>query len=107
MAAFVLKKKIILNLIEKLKHQISGTAIGTKFAPTYAFIFMDEIETIFFDAQGFKSLVWFQYIHDVLFNWAHGKEELEKLLKDFNNCHPNIKFTHSSVKKTFSFRSLR
>ena len=28
-----------------VKQQISGTAIGTKFAPTYACIFMDKLET--------------------------------------------------------------
>ena len=32
-------------------HQISGTAIGTTFAPTYACIFMDEIKTKFLQTQ--------------------------------------------------------
>ena len=38
------------NLLEfngKVKHQILGTAIGTKFAPTYACTFMDKTETDF------------------------------------------------------------
>ena len=29
----------------KAKQQISGTAIGSKFAPRYACIFMDKVET--------------------------------------------------------------
>ena len=40
MASFVLKN----NLFEfngKVKQQVSGTAIGTKFAPTYACIFIE------------------------------------------------------------------
>ena len=44
--SFVLKN----NLFEfdcKFYQQISGTALGTKFAPPYAFIFMDYIETEF------------------------------------------------------------
>ena len=56
---------------------------GTKFAPTYAPIFMDEIETNFLDTQYFKLLVWFRYIDDVFFIWTHGKEKLEEFLKRF------------------------
>ena len=37
----------------QVKHQILGTAIGSKFAPTYACIFMDEIETKFLETQEF------------------------------------------------------
>ena len=56
MAAFVLKSNYF-EFNGEVKHQISGTAIGTKFAPTFAFIFMDEIETNFLDTQEFKPLV--------------------------------------------------
>lgn len=44
---------------DKVKHQISGTAIGTKFAPihTYACIFMDETETKLLESQKSKPLV--------------------------------------------------
>ena len=64
-------------------YQISGTAIGTEFAPTYASIFVDERETIFLDTQGFKLLVWFWYIDDVSFIWTDGKEKLEEFVKRF------------------------
>ena len=67
------------------------STIGTKFAPTYASIFIDEIETKFFDTQEFKPLVWFRYIDDNFFIWTHGKEKLEEFLKDFNNY--NINYT--------------
>ena len=45
MAEFVLKN----NLFEfngKVKRQYSGTTIGTKFAPPYACIFVDEVEAV-------------------------------------------------------------
>ena len=58
MAAFVLKNNYF-EFNGEVKHQLSGTTIGTKFAPIYASIFMDEIETNFLDTQEFKSLVWF------------------------------------------------
>ena len=51
----------------EVKHQISGTAIGRKFASPYVSIFMDEVGTNLLDTQGFKSLVWFQYGDDVFF----------------------------------------
>ena len=33
------------------KQQISGTAVGTKFAPPYACIFMDQVESEFLKTQ--------------------------------------------------------
>ena len=91
MAAFGLKNNYF-EFNREVKHQISGTAIDTKFTLTYTSIFMDEIETNFLDTQEFKPLVWFRYIDDVFFIWTHGKEKLEEFLKGFNNYYPNIKF---------------
>ena len=68
---------------------------------------MDEIETNFIDAQKFKPWVWFRYIEDVLFIWTNGKEKLEGALKDFNNCHPNNKFTHEFNKSQICTLSLQ
>ena len=60
----------------KLKKQISGTAIRTKFASPYACIFMNEVETEFLETQKYKSLIWFRYIDDAFFIWTHGNEKL-------------------------------
>ena len=46
-AKFVLKNNFF-EFNSKVKQQILGTAIGTKFAHPYACIFMDEVETSFF-----------------------------------------------------------
>ena len=46
MARFVLKN-IFFEFDTKIKQQISGTAIGTKFAPPYTCIFMERVETGF------------------------------------------------------------
>ena len=46
MAEFVLKN-IFFEFNREVKRQKSGTTIGTKFAPPYACIFMDEVETEF------------------------------------------------------------
>ena len=46
--------KYIYIFDSKFYKQISGTAIGTKFAPSYACIFMDHIETEFLKTQEIK-----------------------------------------------------
>ena len=50
MAEFVLKNNYF-QFNSKVKKQISGPAIGTKFAPTYACVFMDQVESDFRRAQ--------------------------------------------------------
>ena len=71
MANFVFKNNYF-KFNAKVKQQISGTAIRTKFAPPNACIFMDEVETSFLETQEMKHLVWFQYIDDVFFILTHG-----------------------------------
>ena len=74
MAKFVLKTNYF-EFNGKVKQQISGTVIGTKFVPLYACIFMDEVETSFLETQEMKPLVWLRYIDDVFFIWTHGQEK--------------------------------
>ena len=65
MEGLVLKK--ISNLNE-IKQQISGTAIGTKFATPYACILINDLETKFLEGQHLQPLVWLLYINDVFFH---------------------------------------
>ena len=67
---------------QKVFHQISETAIGTKVAPPYACIFMDTFETNFRKTHELQPFVWFRYIDDVFFIWSHGKEEFENFIKE-------------------------
>ena len=63
MAEFVLKN----NYFEfnEVCKQISGTAIATKFAPHYACIFIDEMETSFLKTQQLQPFIWLGYIDDI------------------------------------------
>ena len=101
--ATVVLKKIYFEFNGEVKHQISGTANGAKFASTYAFIFIKKIETNFLDTQEFKPLVWLQYIDDVFLILTDHKEKLEEFLKDFNNYHRLLNLPMTSRKKVFSF----
>ena len=49
----------------KVKQQVSGTAIETKFAPPYACIFLDQVESEFLKTQQDQPLVWVRYIDDI------------------------------------------
>ena len=42
----------------QIKQQISGTAIGTKFAQTYACICMDKMEGELLEKQEYKPYTW-------------------------------------------------
>ena len=66
MAKFVLQNNYF-EFNGETKQQISGTAIGTKFAPPYACIFMDQVESEFLKTQTHQPLVWFRYIDDIFF----------------------------------------
>ena len=44
MAEFVLKSDYF-EFNSKVKQQLSGTAIGAKFVPPYAYVFINQVET--------------------------------------------------------------
>ena len=105
MAQFVLKNNFF-EFNNDVFQQISGTAIGTKFTPPYACIFMDQIETKFLRIQSHQPMIWFKYIDDIFFVWTHGEEKLEEFMADFNAFNPNIQFTYESSKKSIAFLDL-
>ena len=98
MAEFVLKNNYF-HFNVKVKQQISGTTIGTKFAPTCFCVFMDQVETDFLRAQENVPLVWFPYINDVFFIWTHGENELNSFMRKLNQFNPNLCVTYESSKK--------
>ena len=87
--------------------QISGTAIGTKFAPPYVCIYMDQVEQKFLSTQINEPLIWLRYIDDIFFIWTHGEKELEKFMSSFDSFTLNLKFTYESSKKDVSFLDLK
>ena len=105
MAQFVLQNKFF-EFNNDVLQQISGTAIGTKFAPPYACIFIDQIETKFLRTQSHQPMIWFRYIEDIFFIWIHGEEKLEKFMADFNAFNTNIQSTYESSKKSIAFLDL-
>ena len=72
LAEFVLKNNFF-EFNNEIKQQISGTAIGTKFAPPYACIYMDKTETDFLKMQELQLFVWLRYIDNIFFIWTNGE----------------------------------
>ena len=87
----------------KIYRQKLGTAIGTKFAPAYANIFMTHLEEKLLDSWGDKPWVWLRYIDDVFFIWTHGEEKLKQFISHLNSSHETIKFSSESSKDRISF----
>ena len=102
MAEFVLKNNHFeFNLT--VKHKISGTAIGTRFAPPYACIFMDYIEREFLKSEQIQPWIWFRYIDDIFFIWTTSEKELDEFLNRPNSFHPNLRFTHERSRESLNF----
>ena len=105
LAEFVLKNNFF-EFNNEIKQQISGTAIGTKFAPPYACIYIDKTETNFLKTQELQPFVWLRYIDNIFFIWMHGEAELKKFMERLNNFLPNLQFTYESSKKRVAFLDL-
>jgi hypothetical protein len=55
--------------------QISGTAMGTKMAPSYANIFMGRPERRLLDYSPTKPLSWLRFLDEIEMNWVDERVE--------------------------------
>jgi hypothetical protein len=83
--------------------QKQRTAIGTKFAPANANIFMYVLEARMLKECKFKPWVWWRFLDDIVFIWLHGIERLEKFLKFINYFHKTISYTWDYSANQVSF----
>ena len=110
MAATQLLKTLDLNcgqqLYTKLKLQrwqlLSICSLHPE-APSYANIFMGNLEKELLSQSRKKPTVWWRYIDDVFALWTHGEESLNNFIGDLNQAHPTIKFTAEWSKESVSF----
>ena len=83
--------------------QIGGTAMGTKLAPSYANIFMGELEEKTIESYDKEPLLWVRFIDDIFSIWTHGVEELHKYHEHLNSYHESIKYTMEFSKEKITF----
>ena len=87
----------------KVYRQKLGTAIGTKFAPAYANLFMSSLEEEMMSSFEVRPWVWYRYIDDIFFIWTHGEEKLSSFVDHMNSYHQTIKFTAEISKDSISY----
>ena len=90
---------------EKHYLQIQGTSMGTKMAPSYANIFMGQLEKRFLMSVPLTPYLWLRFIDDIDMQWCQGQQNLQKVLEIANNFHSTIKFT-SDISNEHFFHSI-
>ena len=79
--AEVVLKNNTFEFDQKTFKQERGTAIGTKFAPPYAILFMADFEEKMLEGFEKKPIIWWRYIDDIFFIWEHGEESLKVFIE--------------------------
>ena len=97
-------KNFVFNGINYL--QKKGCAMGTKFAHSYANIFMGRFEEKFiFPLLTSDNLsdFYLRFIDDIFLIWNGIKTEFDDFFKKINECHPSIKFEYEMSKTEINF----
>ena len=89
--------------MKKTLNQLRGTAIGTKFAPSYAMVFLADHEERILEDIELQPRIWWRYIDETFFIWEHGEYYLKQFIETLNACHPTIKFTAEWSKEEINF----
>ena len=67
----IVLKNNISKFDKKTFKQKCGTAIGIKFAPPYAILFMADLEEKLWEIFEKIPMIWWRYIDDIYFIWEH------------------------------------
>lgn len=83
--------------------QIKGTAMGKKFAPAYANIFMAEWETAALAKCVKKPLYYYRFLDDIWGIWPHSEQDFETFLSTLNGHNDSIKLKSTISRTTIDF----
>ena len=83
--------------------QIKGTAMGKKYAPSYANIFMAHFEKEAMKKCYLKPSTYNRFLDDIFMVWDHGRENLETFIKIMNSHHPSVKLTANIQENEIEF----
>ncbi|MCG8031445.1 MAG: GIY-YIG nuclease family protein [Candidatus Thiodiazotropha taylori] len=81
--------------------------MGTKVAPSYANIFMGELESKLLLTAPYQPYVYLRYIDDIFMIWTGTEQELQLFYEHCNNFHRTIKFTMEFSTKEITFLDTR
>ena len=94
------------NFVFNGKHylQIKGCAMGTKCAPSYANLFMDNFESKnIYPITNLKTKTYLRFIDDIFMLWTGTLDELKNFEGTINQIHPSIKLTFEYSFKEINF----
>lgn len=83
--------------------QIKGTAMGKKFAPAYADIYMADWEETVFEKCTHKPTHYFRYLDDIWGTWTHGTDTFLDFMNILNTHHTSIKVKHTTHNSSINF----
>ena len=83
--------------------QTTGTAMGKKFAPSYANIFMAEWETEALNKSYLKPSMYLRYLDDIFILWDHGIEQFNTFFEILNTHNPAVKLTKRIEKQSIDY----
>lgn len=83
--------------------QLSGTAMGKKFAPSYANIYMAHWEETAFLKCPLLPLQYLRYLDDIWGVWQHTPKEFDDFIEILNSHHPDIKLKATFRKDSIDF----
>ena len=89
---------LTLNIFEfnlKLFQQLWGTAMGTRPAPTFANLFMAEVDKKLLNVGQGHVYYCKRFIDDIFIIWTASEEEFKVFMEKINGLHETIKFTSS------------
>lgn len=83
--------------------QVSGTAMGKKYAPSYANIDMAILEEEVLERVPRKPLVFLRFLDDIFIIWTYSREEFMEFFQYLNNYRESIKFQHNISDESVDF----
>ena len=78
---------------ERFFRQVCGTAMGKKYAPSLADLYLIELDTKACNGFHLQPLFYYRYLDDIFFVWTGSRAELQQYMKFLNSIIPGINLT--------------
>lgn len=82
--------------------QVKGTAMGTRFAPSYANLYMAALEQDFLASRLQKPVIWRRFLDDIFVVWEHGPSALQEMMEDLDSEF-TVTFSHTASPERVTF----
>ena len=87
--------------------QVGGTAMGSRVAPSYACIFLSQLEKKLLARAPHKPDLYLRYIDDIFCVFSTGEQAVEEFVDYMNSAHNTIKFTAEMSTEEVTFLDTR